>query len=350
MRLFYFSLLFLFGNVLAAPPDCDESDITAGANLNTCTSLTVNGPAINLTGSSGGKIQITNITGNVEINTSIILDGNNGTSDIGNGSGALGGPGAGDGGGISFGTTEDASIDDGFGGRQTVAADGKTFVSDTPCASGGGGGGFAVAGSPGVKCPTSSSPNNGGSSSSGLFAFTLAQFRGGFGGGGAAYGNASTIGTGGGGGGAIYIQATGIIKIANGVVISARGGNGGNNTTDGGGGGAGSGGAVWLVSATGINNKGSIDTRGGTGGRNNSTGAHGGNGSPGRYRLEVSGAVTEGTGLFNGKSKLKSDISCGIISKPETKNQNLIFQIMIGFIFAFSFKGLRTLFRFRAIT
>lgn len=349
MRFFFFPLALISFSAWSAP--CTEADLVLGANL-TCDSLivstqkTITGP-----GMASGRI-VVNVLGNVEINADIILDGAHGLSNVSSGNGGIGGPGAGDGGGYSFGSTEDAGIDDGFGGKFTDNPDGKTFTNQTPCSSGGGGGGFANNGQSGSKCATSTNPNNGGDSAT-TFDFTLGQFRGGYGGGAGAYGSSSTTASlGGGGGGAIYIKANGTITIRQGVRISARGGNGGPHSSDGGGGGAGSGGAIWLESVLGINNQGILDTRGGTGGRNNSTGAHGGNGSDGRYRLDSAGAIQDGTGLKEVNSKkLSSDISCGTIAAAkQNENKNLTLQLMMGFMLAMILGSvIKILFRFRAI-
>lgn len=332
MRLFYLPFILVSGTALAIP--CTEADIVANANRNDCDSLIVNGPAP-IVISGGSALVFTNIPGNVEINTNIILDGGNGGTNVTDpDAGGVAGPGASKGGGFSLGSNEP--------GGTGSASDGKAPVPETlgsPCSNGGGGAGLYSNGGIGGTCVTAVEPQAQGGDdavTSGLFDFTGGLFRGGFGGGAGAYGSDSAVGAGGGGGGAIHIEALGTITIKSGVKISTLGGNGGNATINGGGGGGGSGGAVWLVSATGINLYGSIDTRGGTGGRNNTTGAHGGNGSDGRFRLDVNGDVTDGHGLATGNSstgkKLTSDISCGTVGM--TKNNNETFQMITGFAFA----------------
>ena len=110
MRHLYFLLLFST-SALALPPACDETDVVPGANLNTCTSLTINSD-VNLTGSGGGVISITGITGNVTINADIILDGANGSTLTADNPGGTGGPGAvTDGGGMIGNTAQAAGFD-----------------------------------------------------------------------------------------------------------------------------------------------------------------------------------------------------------------------------------------------
>lgn len=343
MRLLLFVLLIFSKEALSLV--CDETHVIAGTAVG-CTSLKINNP-IDLTGNGDANaITVTNVTGNVEINANITLGGASGVTDIGIGTaGALGGPGASDGGGMGLPDPED-----GNSAGAVAGPDGKTPVlADTPCANGGGGAGFLALGQNGSFCPTASTAvgQAGAIALAAEFDYTLAAFRGGFGGGAGAYGNASQVGGGGAGGGALHIQATGLIIIKSGVIISSRGGNGGNNTNDGGAGGGGSGGAIWLVSSTGINNNGIFDLRGGAGGTN-SNGANGGDGADGVYRLESAGAITNGSGYRNFASSvadLSSDISCGTIASPKEEKKNIIFMgigfilsVLIGFV-------LKTLFR-----
>lgn len=318
------------GTALAVAPNCDRTDFLAN-NPTGCTSLTLDGADIVMTG--GPALIWTSLTGNVAINTNVIINGENGGQDItNNGPVPQGGPGGDVGGGHLFGTSNP--------GGSGSPSDGSTPLpesSGSPCSNGGGGGGFYANGEAGKKCATSiEALAQGGVDvvTSGLFDFG-GSFRGGFGGGAGAFGTDVAIGTGGGGGGALHIETSGTITIKSGVTISARGGNGGNATINGGGGGAGSGGAVWLVGSA-VQLNGSIDTRGGTGGRNNNTGANGGNGSEGRYRIENGPDVTEGHGLSSGGSssrKLSSDISCGTIGVAK-ENKNETFQMMTGFMMA----------------
>lgn len=320
--------------LIAISAPCTEADLVPGDNIGNCDSLIISNDVVINPSSGLQRIFITGITGNVEINANITIDGGNGQSNVltGGGGNGPGAPGAHNGGGNGFGGSED-------GGTASLP-DGKTAVGDIPCASGGGGAGFFETGFRGGQCVTSDLPLNGGAAATNSeFDFTLADFRGGFGGGAGANGASSQIGAGGGGGGALHIETTGTITIAQGVTISARGGSGGNDNSDGGGGGAGSGGAIWLVSAAGISNKGTIDVRGGTGGRNELTGAHGGNGSSGRYRLESAGVITEGSGVtspVSAKKSLNSDISCGTIAKAN-ENNNQFFQLIAGFMLAIMF-------------
>ena len=323
------SFILASGTALAVAPNCDRTDFLAN-NPAGCTSLTLSGTDIVIT--SGSALIWTGLTGNVSINTNIILDGGNGNNNaMDPDPGGTAGPGADKGGGLSLGSNEP--------GGSGSASDGEAPISETlgsPCSNAGGGAGFYTNGDPGGTCATAVNPQaQGGSDSSALFDFTLGLFRGGFGGGAGAVGADNAVGAGGGGGGALHIETTGTITIKSGVRISARGGNGGNATINGGGGGAGSGGAVWLVGSA-VQLNGSIDTRGGTGGRNNNTGANGGNGSDGRYRIENGPDVTEGHGLSSGGSssrKLSSDISCGTIGVAK-ENKNETFQMMTGFMMA----------------
>ena len=318
------------GTAFAVAPNCDRTDFINN-NSAGCTSLTLDGANIVIIG--GSSKLWTGFSGDVVINTNIILDGGNGGINVSDPDpGGAAGPGADKGGGFSLGSNEP--------GGSNSASDGKAPVPESmgsPCSNGGGGAGFHTRGKDGLKCATSvEAIAQGGDDvlTSGLFDFG-ASFRGGFGGGAGAFGSDSVIGAGGGGGGALHIETTGTITIKKGVTISARGGNGGNATINGGGGGGGSGGAVWLVGSA-VSFNGTIDTSGGTGGRNNNTGAHGGNGSEGRYRIENGPEVTEGHGIASGGSsgkKLSSDISCGTIGVAK-ENKNETFQMLTGFMMA----------------
>lgn len=330
------------GTAFAAAPNCIRADFIA--NTPGCTSFTLDGPDIVMTG--GAALIWTGLTGDVVINTNIILDGEHGATNVmNNGAIANGGPGGEVGGSYTFGDNTPGGLDS--------ASDGNTPDEETggsPCSNGGGGAGFFSNGGIGLKCATAVELQAQGgidATTAALFDFG-GLFRGGFGGGAGAFGSDFTLGAGGGGGGALHIETSGTITIKRGVKISVRGGNGGNATVNGGGGGAGSGGAVWLVGSA-VNLNGSIDSRGGIGGRNNATGAHGGNGSDGRYRIEDGPDVTEGHGLVGGtgsSSKLSSDISCGTIGVAR-ENKNNIYQMMSGFALA-ALMGLiiKTLFRF----
>jgi len=146
------------------------------------------------------------------------------------------------------------------------------------------------------------------------------------------------------------IDAGGTITIANGVTISARGGRGGNSLAAGGGGGGGGGGNIYLLSNVAIVNQGILDVTGGQGGTTRSTppfGGVGGKGGDGRIRLDVNGAVTDLTGRqdfstsipTSSSSSLKSDISCGTVSK---KNENtMLFQMIAGFMLIIIFSRLK---------
>lgn len=328
MRLFLLLTSFLSFNALSAPPNCTEADLVPGDQIGVCTSLTINNPVVIAPANGLNRIYITGITGNVEIKANITIDGGVGGSDVGPfaGGNGLGGPGAHDGGGNGFGGPED-------GGTSSVP-DGKLANNENPCASGGGGAGFASAGSKGSECTTSTiQANGGGAAVAPVFDFTFADFRGGFGGGAGGEGASTQLGAGGGGGGALHIEATGMITIASGVTISAKGGNGGASTNDGGGGGGGSGGAVWLISTAGIVNNGTINVSGGSGGAS-AAGGNGGSGSSGRIRLESAGVVTNATDVLSSgaalaRPKLTSDISCGTVSHKNKDNN--FFTMIAGF-------------------
>ena len=345
MRLFYFLMLSPL-IVHAAPPACDHTDIVPGANLTSCTSLIVNSN-VDLTGSQGGTISITGITGNVEINADIILDGANGAPLVGDNDGGHAGPGGlSDGGGMIGNSSQPAGFD---------PEDGTAGIVDATCSSGGGGGGGVGGnGAIGANCPGETSTASGGSSY--IFPSPLEGGHGGGAGGEKQILGLFHFGSGGGGGGAIEIQAAGTITIADGKKISARGGRGGNSINISGAGGGGGGGNILLVSSTGITNQGIIDVSGGAGGTT-SQGGIGGAGGSGVFRSQVSpsgptdltGYQDFSTGLpTTSRSSLKSDISCGTLAK---KNESsMLFQIMAGFLIALAIsfsKRLRTLSRSR---
>jgi hypothetical protein len=331
MRLFYF-LLFSPLLVHAAPHACNHTDIVPGANLNTCTSLIVNSN-VDLTGQGGGAIIITNITGNVEINADIILDGANGAPLVGDNNGGQAGPGGvSDGGGMIGNSSQPAGLD---------PEDGAAGIVDASCSSGGGGGaGVGGNGAIGNACPGESSTAQGGSQFS--FPSPLVGGHGGGAGGEKQVSGFFHFGSGGGAGGALHIEASGTITIADGKKIYARGGRGGNSVNISGAGGGGGGGNILLVSSTGITNQGIIDVSGGAGGTT-SQGGIGGAGGSGVFRTQVgpsgptdlTGYQDFSTGLpTTSRSSLKSDISCGTIAK---KNENsVLFQMVAGFLLAFA--------------
>ena len=343
MRLFLFLGLFSL-DAFSAPPACDESDLVPGAVLNTCTSLTINS-TVNLTGSSGGTIEITGMTGDVNINANIILNGADGITISGdNIPGVNGGPGAFGGGGISVNLAE--------AGQGLSPADGSAGINDGPCSSGGGGGAGANSdGTDGATCTSGASIG-----AKGVSPGFPGPFAGGFGGG--AGGEFLTgpgvygLGGGGGGGGALLIETTGTINISNGVRISARGGRGGNSVNPGGAGGGGGGGTFSFTAAS-LNNQGIIDVRGGSGGASTGSlprGGVGGAGGSGVARFDIAGVITDLTGLqdfsTNGgsstssRSNLSSSISCGTISK-HTDHKNSFFMMVLGFAFVTLLSSLR---------
>ena len=315
----------ILGTLIASPIALGCTDLT----VSSCPTLTID--SIQNLKASGGSPIVINVTGDVEINADIILDGGDGFTMSANGTmGPQGGPGAEEGGGLLVGEGQPQ-----FG---MSASSGLAPTNDPVCNNGGGGGGFISAGGNGSVCATATTAMGLGGSivSSSEFDFT-GPFRGGFGGGAGGADETSpgvfSIGSGAGGGGALHIISGGTIKIKNGVRITARGGNGGNASAKGGGGGAGSGGVIWLQSSVSILNQGVIDVSAGRGGRNASTGVSGGQGGNGVYRLESSSGIVSGNGVLNSSSSsssLKSDISCGTIGKPN-ENKNQFFQMMVGF-------------------
>lgn len=331
MRLFYF-LLFIPALSLAAPPVCDETDLVASSVG--CTSLTIDN-AINLVGAGGAVIDIV-VNGDVNISANILMDGANGVlMTVDNTAGVNGGPGAFSGGGISGNTAEVGLVppEGGFQGQQ-----------DGPCSSGGGGGASQVTnGNDGLVCT--------GGTLIGAAGTTASSFpgiiSGGNGGGAGGEKNIGVfdLGGGGGGGGGIRIRAqAGTITIANGVQISAKGGNGGNSVNIGGAGGGGGGGTIHLIGDVAVVNQGILDVTGGSGGIATRAvtprGGNGGAGGNGIIRIEdgvnppqdFSGRQDFSTGgpLGSSRSSLSSDISCGTVAKKN--NDSMTFQVMIGFM------------------
>lgn len=341
--------LFLFLVILSISPSafsqaCTEASFPAMGGVVNCTTLTVNNPVTIAPNDLAAPIEFI-VTGDVIINANITIDGAPGTPlSIDPSNGGNGGPGASEGGGLSIG--------DGQSGTDFSASDGNSHVNNGVCNhGGGGGGGINEDGRDGIQCPTGALPVGARGTASGF----PGAIRGGYGGGaGGAFpvgGGLYDLGGGGGGGGGLYIQSTGgTITIKNGVKISARGGRGGNAINLGGAGGGGSGGVIWFDSPTAIINKGIIDVRGGDGGVNTKVsaprGGNGGRGGSGVFRAVVAGVITDEEGLSSfasSSSSLKSEITCGTIA-TKNENQNLMFQMMIGFALAMM---LRILFQFR---
>lgn len=329
-------LFLLLISFSAFAQDCTES--TPRPFPNPCPNLYING-TLDLRGDNGPVV--INVTGVVEIRGNILLDGSNGSS------GGAGTPGGADGpAGAAGGEGEGGEID-GIStpqnGQNGVLANGKAPPADLTCANGGSGGGLFTAGQNGGICATSGAGAAiAGSSADGVeFDFTLALFRGGYGGGAGGILGANA-GTGGGGGGALKIIAGGNVTVFSGVTISARGGNGGNATTVDGAGGGGSGGALWIQSSGIIQNFGTIDLRGGNGGTNPTTTGDGGNGGDGVYQFEDLNGTRNGSGLIlpssttSSRSSLKSNISCGTITSKDERN-TLLAQASFAFLFIIAF-------------
>jgi hypothetical protein len=340
MRLFYFLIPICFIqqsfalDCVSGAPGAGQVQINSGGVYN-CDNLFIT-TDLNLTGVGGAVLEI-NVALDTQITANITLNGANGSN--GNTAplpGAAAGPGAGDGGGVD-GLSNPENAEDDLAGNNL--ANGKAAATDI-CPNGGGGGGLFTAGLIALVCGTTATPPGapGSSAFPTEFDFTALLFRGGYGGGSGGL-NTGDVGTGGGGGGALHIVSLGNVLIGPGVTISARGGIGGNAIGDGGGGGGGSGGALWIEATGTITNNGTIDLRGSDGGRNNLTGAHGGAGGDGRFQFNGSNGTSNGTGLTPSSiiavstPSLKSDIACGTIAKTN-EEQNLLFQIMMGFVFA----------------
>lgn len=343
MRHFFTIISLTFPlTTLAAPPfDCNSSDFPLSGGTVTCTSLTIDTPINFPPDPSALPVEFI-VSGDVRINASIDISGQHGVHYSADNSPYItGGPGAGEGGGISG--NEGAAGSD-FGDPSNGTSH-NTNGFGSCNHGGGGGGGITTAGEDGFPCAFVSVPGQGGDP----YGFP-SPLRGGFGGGagGAAYDNISVYdsGAGGGAGGALHINASGTITIKNGVSILARGGNGGNAISLGGGGGGGSGGVIWLESPFPIINKGIIDVSGGAGGINTAgTGGNGGKGGDGLFRAVEAGVVSDSIGrtdLSVTSQKLKSNISCGLVS--EDKDHSFFFsQLAFGFLMI---AILRTLFRF----
>lgn len=342
MRLSYFLIpLSISFSVFAQ--NCDHTSFPLNGGTVNCATLRVDSQVVLNRSYGVGSSAITFIvTGDVEINADINLNGKDGvriTTDTEDG--GAGGPGAGDGGGIAL-TSE-------LGGSDGPPYSGAASSNDGTCNhGGGGGGGVSSAGETGENCPdgTFSTPGVGGLKLTAAEFNFPAPFRGGFGGGAGGAkplgGSVFDAGAGGGGGGAIRIRSTtGRITIKNGVAISARGGNGGNSIDIGGGGGGGSGGAIWLEAPVGgIINRGILDVRGGTGGTKlNGTKGNGGRGGDGVFRINNANVITEGTGIsYPARTKLNSSIACGTINEEE--NNNFIFSMALSFLIVFFLKSL----------
>ena len=303
---------------------------------NPCDSLTVN-LAVDMS-TKPGPIVI-NVTGDVNINANLTLDGSPGiTAALGNNvPGGVAGPGAGNGGGTD-GFSTPMNGDDPFPGSGT--APGKAAPNDFACANGGGGGALFSNGAAGATCPTTGTlPGDGGVAVFGTEFDFGGNFRGGYGGG-AGGTRAAEVAPGGGGGGALHITAGGNVTIATGVTISLRGGKGADSAVDGGGGGGGSGGALWIQSTGGIiTNLGTINLTGGDPGESFNNLSDGGRGGDGVLQFDdLNGTINDsglvsppGTGTNSiSRAKLSSDISCGTIAK-ENNNNNILYTMMTGF-------------------
>ena len=183
----------------------------------------------------------------------------------------------------------------------------------------------------------------------GLFYDITMGFRGGFGGAAGGLGDFGTplsTATGGGGGGGIWISSGG--NFTNNGDINVSGGNGGAGIVKSGGGGGGSGGAIRLQATGQLINNGIFSLNRGNGGAGNAPGTRGGDGADGLFELLDTDNVIEGVGtgaigLGGGDSEtLRSSISCGTV---KMKDENLIFQMMAGFMLMVLISRIRGLIR-----
>ena len=315
---------------------CTGATISGGAAVYNCSTLTITAGTYNFPASPAPVVRV-KVQGDVSIASGVVLNlsGADGVSDTTEAQpGALGGAGGEDGGGNVAGPQDAQSTPNG----------GAQGASDaTVCGGGGGGGGFSAVAPNGSNCSASAG------GAGGLFYNITILFRGGFGGGAGGLGDFGfplSTGTGGGGGGAIWISAGG--NIVNNGDIDVTGGNGGTGLVKSGGGGGGSGGAIRIQALGDITNNGTFFTAGGTGGPGNATGGRGGNGAVGLYQFEdadnvVQGVGTGAIGLGGGDSEtLHSSISCGMV---KVKDENLVFQMMAGFMLMVLISRIRGLIR-----
>jgi hypothetical protein len=352
MRLFYFLILFSLPFAAFAAP-CTDANFAGASPANNyylCDSLTLSTTGINKKGDGNPDPIFIEVTGDVVINANIIIDGNDGRTILGDNDFTIpGGPGSGGPGGWSGGGINSSTAEPGQGVSGQDGTGGLADTSGRDCGSGGGAAANKTNGTQGNVCFDGSSGTDTGLPGTAIGTFphnptnppTPFDHFGGYGGGAggpkAQALNIYDLGSGGGGGGGIYIKATGTISIGNGVRISARGGAGGKSAFNGGGGGGGSGGTILLESPVSITNKGIFDARGGQSGSTRSASPHGGaggTGGDGFVRLEINGVPNDLPTAYQDFStpvgNLKSDITCGTIAK-KNENQNLMFQMMVGF-------------------
>ncbi|MFI4911224.1 MAG: beta strand repeat-containing protein [Sedimentisphaeraceae bacterium JB056] len=253
---------------------------------------------------SGSTVTVTGVnplilraSGNVDIDGTIDVSGNDSTSGGTGAAGVLGGSSGGNGGAANSGLGANGS---GSGGGTASTADWNA----------GGGGGFGGLGGQGAY--NASYGGAGGSTYGNLTVSTLQGGSGGAGGG----GNAGGGGAGGAGGGAIKIDADGDITITG--TINATGGDGGYNTVISYRSGAGgSGGAIVLESASDvvINANALLNVDGGDGGVSYKPGCGGGGGGGGRIAIIadtlIVNGVSQSTGTLSGLSQLSSTGGAG---------------------------------------
>jgi len=328
-----FILPFLFFTTPLLAQVCTESTLTSSLYPLNCDSLEINSPVDlrNIT----VPIRI-NVSGNVIINSTINISGQNGGLLTSDGNGGQGGPGAFNGGGIElFEAAPGKDVPHG-------GARGERDFS-VNCGDGAAGGGFVLAGNNGTPCLNSTNPP-----STGGVVYDLTNIEtilsGGHGGGaGGIFEINPTVSaaSGGGGGGALHLTAIGNIQLTSRAFISANGGNGANSINSNGGGGGGSGGVIILEGNT-LDLQGKLFARGGKGGQA-PNGGHGGDGSSGLIRLKDSNGVVDYIGEKDftpekkpdsQELKLNSSISCGTIdSNNDGNGGNLLFQVLLPLFF-----------------
>jgi hypothetical protein len=374
MRTFILTFLICFPlyaqiDVGSGTTPCTDITFLTPTSDNTYECSTVNITSINIGSLNDSGLPLIIKATDAVIIGDVLFEGQNGSTGPFAAGGASG-PGGG-GGGSYFGSTEAGNPVPRGGNPPASGALCPDAVNDTAEGSGGAGGSLSSAGSPGKAGATIAgggivaAPGTAGTTVSlDVNSFNFAGSGGGTGVlGCVAPGIDDEPGSGGGGGGGIRIVAAGDITI-NGL-IDVSGGNGGNGSNLGGGGGGGSGGIVILQTLSQINLAGTLDARFGSGGINGSASTNagdGGDGAQGIIILEdqdgtVSGGVILGpapiirpVGGPGQASKLKSDISCGTVSKQQ-ENSKALFQILSGFALAFLMGSLlKTLSRFRGIT
>ncbi len=264
-----------------ADGSCNWGGPNIASGTYNCTDLTVSGAVL----VTGNNPLIIKVQGDVNINNSLTLSGQNGSA---GGAGVAGGYNGGaastNGSGPSAGTFGNAGANEGGG-----------FGGD-----GGGGGSGGSHGTLGSVGADSDDTNVAGGvaptatyDSTTLFKTSMNGGAGGGGGGSDSFTNSGAQA--GGGGGVLRISAGGTVTITSSII--ANGGNGDTSSNDAGGGGGGAGGAIFIETSDHITITGSISAIGGNGGTGTANGGNGGNGGNGLIRLDDSDGSVVGSGL-----------------------------------------------------